>query len=161
MLGVAWTVTNSCIHQSQQRHRCRKSGSASIICCQWWKKSPQKATSRAKAEDIGQSIQKRGEKARKAGSHDFCWPPTRLCPLLKLLSGYFATEHQTPLATRHAALQLVLLASSTNTWESCGHTLRTAAGNVWLWYVWAVRELMEIPPVPTALPSNWPLTGTT
>lgn len=47
-----------------------------------------------------------------------------------------------------------------STWESCGHTLGTAAGNGWLWYgsSWGTDGN---PPKPPALPSSWSLTGTT
>lgn len=158
MLGVAWTVTNACIHQSQQRHRCRKSGSASIICWQWWKKSPQKATP-PRLELKTQVNQSRKEvKMQKK-----LW---LLLTTDQVISSVKTSArilcYRAPSFTSNQACRSLAgpLGVPRNTWESCGHTLRAAADNVWLWYVWAVGELLEIPPVPTALLSNWPLTGT-
>lgn len=55
--GSSSTVTNLCIHQSQRRHRCRKSGTPTPVHWQRWKKiRPEGNTSQAKAEDAGQSI---------------------------------------------------------------------------------------------------------
>lgn len=108
-------------------------------------KTPEGNTSQAKA---GQSILKRGEKAREAESHYFCWSLITAFLLLKLLSEYLATEHQ---AIRCAALQLVLSAGP----GAHEKAVVTHSGQLLVTLVcvssWGTDGN---PPVPTALPSR-------
>jgi len=138
-LGVAWMVINWCIHQSQRRHRCRKSGTAPLICWQWWKKnSPEGNTSQAQAEAQVNQSRKEAKRQEKPKVTNFAGivPPTRLFQQNMFMFGDWCqdtlpTEHQAPLAGNSPAV--FLSASSRNVWDSCGHILRAASGNEQLW----------------------------
>lgn len=50
-----------------------------------------------------------------------------------LYQGTVPTEHQATLATRVCSSPAGPLGVFQDMWESCGHILMAAAGNVWLW----------------------------